>query len=191
MTSAQLSAQLFPLLCIVWVVSQMWIGRRRSGDPARTQDRGTLRLLMVVIAASLAAAVWLALRDDGQLAARDPRLAWAGMAAMLVGLLLRWWAVRTLAEFFTVDVAVREDQRLVRRGPYRVLRHPSYTGALLTVAGFGLGTGQWVAGGVAFLPIFGAFLWRIRVEEAMLARAFPDAWPAYAAATRRLLPFVW
>lgn len=185
------SARLFALLCVAWALSELWIGRRRSGDPARTRDRGTLRLLVVVIAASLAAAAWLALRDDGQLAARDPRALWPGMAAMLAGLLLRGWSVRTLAEFFTVDIAVREDQALVRRGPYRVLRHPSYTGALLTVAGFGLATGQWAAGIVAFVPILAAFLWRIRVEEAMLARAFADTWPAYAAATWRLLPFVW
>lgn len=185
------AAQLFPALCAVWAASQLWIGRRRSGDPARTQDRGTLRLLVATIAIALASAVWLALRDDGQLAARTPALAWSGMATMLAGLMLRWWAVATLAEFFTVDISVRAGQTLIRRGPYRVLRHPSYTGALLTVAGFGLGTGQWSAGLVAWLPIAGAFLWRIRVEEAMLAQAFPGAWPRHAARTWRLLPFVW
>jgi protein-S-isoprenylcysteine O-methyltransferase len=79
----------------------------------------------------------------------------------------------------------------VRRGPYRLLRHPSYTGALLTVVGFGIGTGSLVPALVAIVPIVVAFLWRIRVEERMLADAFPDAWPTYARETRRLIPFLW
>jgi protein-S-isoprenylcysteine O-methyltransferase len=184
-------ATAFLWLCGVWAASQLWIGRRRSGDPHRSRDRGTLSLLIVAIVASLASAAWLAWRDDGQLAARAPWLAWGGTVLMVAGLLLRWWAVRVLGRWFTVDLAVRADQALVRRGPYRVLRHPSYTGALLTVLGFAVGTGQLQAGLVALLPVTAAFLWRIRVEEAMLARAFPDAWPAHARGTWRLLPGIW
>jgi len=181
----------FLWLCGLWAASQLWIGRRRSGDPRRSRDRGTLSLLIVAIAAGLGAGAWLAWRDDGQLAAREPGLAWCGMALMLAGLLLRWWSVRTLGRWFTVDLAVRAEQELVRHGPYRLLRHPSYTGALLTVLGFAVGTGQLAAGLVALLPVAAAFLWRIRIEEAMLARAFPDAWPAHVRDTWRLLPGIW
>ena len=184
-------AQAFVALCVVWAASQSWIGRRRSGDASKARDRGTLDLLIVVIFAAIALSVWLALRDDGQLAARDPRIAWTGMAAMIAGLLLRWWAVRTLAQFFTVDIAIHPGQTLIRRGPYRLLRHPSYTGALLTVLGFGIGTGAWPAALAAMVPITLAFLYRIRVEERMLADAFPEAWPAYARDTRRLIPYLW
>ena len=184
-------AHAFAALCIVWAISQLWIGRRRSGDASKTRDRGTLDVLIVVIFASLAVSVWLALRDDGQLAARDPRIAWTGMLVMVAGLLLRWWSVRTLAQFFTVDIAIHPGQTLVRRGPYRLLRHPSYTGALLTVLGFGIGTGAWLPALVAIVPITLAFLHRLRVEERMLADAFPDAWPTYARETRRLIPWLW
>lgn len=184
-------AHAFVALCIVWAISQLWIGRRRSGDKTKARDRGTLNTLILVIFASLALSVWLAVRDDGQLAARAPTVAWTGMAAMVAGLVLRWWSVRTLAHFFTVDIAIHPGQTLVRRGPYRLLRHPSYTGALLTVLGYGIGVGAWLPALVAFVPICLAFLHRIRIEERMLAGAFPDAWPTYARETRRLIPFVW
>lgn len=184
-------AHAFVALCVAWAISQLWIGRRRSGDKSKARDRGTLNLLIVVIVASLALSIWLAMRDNGQLAARDPRIAWTGMAVMVAGLFIRWWSVRTLAEFFTVDIAIHPGQTLVRRGPYRLLRHPSYTGALLTVVGFGIGTGHWLAALVAIVPITFAFLHRIRIEERMLADAFPDAWPAYARETRRLIPYLW
>ena len=183
-------AQAFVALCIAWAASQLWTGRRRSRDARKSRDRGTLDLLIVAVLLGIALALWLALRD-GQLASRDPRFVVAGMAVMTAGLLLRWWSVRTLARFFTVDLAVHPGQTLVRRGPYRLLRHPSYTGALLTVAGFGIGTGEWWPALVANIPIVAAFLWRIRIEERMLAEAFPDAWPAYRRDTRRLIPFLW
>ena len=185
------ASRLLVALCIVWAVSQLWIGRRRSGDPAKARDRGTLNLLILAIAGALSAGVWLAWRDDGQVASRTPSLVWSGMGVMVAGLLLRWWSVRTLARFFTVDIAIQPGQALIRRGPYRLLRHPSYTGALLTVAGFGIALGHPLAALVVVVPITAAFLWRIRVEERMLAEAFPDAYPAYARETKRLIPFVW
>jgi protein-S-isoprenylcysteine O-methyltransferase len=183
--------RLFVALCAIWAISQVWIGRRRSGDPARRQDRGTLRLLILAIIASLALGTWLAWRDDAQAASRHPALLWTGMATMIAGLLLRWWSVRTLAQDFTVDIAVRPGQTLVGHGPYRRLRHPSYTGALLTVLGYAVALGQWLAGLVVFVPITAAFLWRIRIEERMLATGFPDAWPDYARRRWRLLPGLW
>lgn len=185
------AAHVFAVLCIVWAVSQLWIGRRRSGDPAKTRDRGTLALLILAIAGGLAAGLWLAWRDDGRVATGNAPLLWAAMAPMVAGLLLRWWAVHTLARYFTVDIAIQPGQELIRRGPYRLLRHPSYTGALLTVVGFGLALGQMPAALAVIVPITAAFLWRIRVEERMLAEAFPESWPDYARSTRRLIPYVW
>ncbi|MGV8931667.1 MAG: methyltransferase family protein [Luteimonas sp.] len=185
--------KLFPALCLVWALSEFWIGlSRRSGDAARTRDAGTLRLLLVTIYACVALAVWLG--SVGQ--ARFPRdlrvpMWWLGIGLMLAGLPLRWWAIHVLSRYFTVDVNIQPDHQLIRSGPYRWLRHPSYTGALLTFYGFSLGFGNWLSLLVVVVPVTLAFLWRIRIEERVLAAAFPGHYPAYAAATRRLIPFVW
>ncbi len=65
-----------------------------------------------------------------------------GCAVGLAGVSLRWWAIRTLGAHFTRNLQVATDQRLVTAGPYRRLRHPSYTGAILMFAGVGLGLGN-------------------------------------------------
>jgi len=182
---------LFIALCIVWAISQLWIGRRRSGDRAKTRDRGTLNLLIVTILVSLSFGIWLALRDDGQFATTNTALLRLGVTLMGAGLLVRWWAVRTLAQFFTVDIDIQPGQKLIRSGPYRLLRHPSYTGALLTVLGFRIALGNIVAALLVVVPTTAAFLWRIRIEENMLAAAFPEQYPAYARHTRRLIPYLW
>lgn len=184
---------LFIALCVVWPLSELWIGaRHRSGKRNEVRDQGTLHLLLLTIWFCTALAVWLAYCGPWPMPApwRQPLLI-AGCTLMAAGMPLRWWSVRTLAQFFTIDVAIREGHRLIRSGPYRLLRHPSYTGALMTFWGFGLGLGSWPALPVIIVPVTAAFLWRIRIEERVLADAFSAEYPAYARDTKRLIPHVW
>jgi protein-S-isoprenylcysteine O-methyltransferase Ste14 len=57
---------------------------------------------------------------------------------MLAGIALRQWSIRVLGRFFSTTVQVTSDQRIVTNGPYSVVRHPAYSGALLTLLGLGL-----------------------------------------------------
>ena len=183
---------LFLALCALWFASELLIDRRRSIDGASRRDAGTLRLLHATIALSVAAGVSLAMLGVWRFpAALLSWLPWTGLALMAAGLLLRAWAIRVLARQFTVDVSVRPDHELVRRGPYRLVRHPSYTGALATFLGFALALGSWASLLAVTVPVTLAFLRRIRIEERVLAEAFPAAYPAYARTTWRLLPYVW
>ena len=80
------------------------------------------------------------------------------MALIWVGLLLYIWAVLTLGAFFRTSVQLLDGQRLVRRGPYRLLRHPAYTGGILLFTGIGLATGNWISALIA--PISAIPSWR-------------------------------
>ena len=164
----------FNTLTAVWGASEIWLGlRKRSADRTRQRDGGTLRLLMVTIYLCIALGVWLSYLRPWPVT-EPPRVALflIGMAMMAAGMLFRWWSIRVLAE-------------------YRWLRHPSYTGALATFYGFALCLGDIAALLVIVVPVTLGFLWRIRVEEAVLAQAFPDDYPAYASQTKRLLPHLW
>ena len=170
------------------------LGRARGGErrgAAERQDRGTR--LVVGLGAYLAITAALAI-------ARVPRLRdyandwWTlglGIAIVLAGAGLRDWAIVSLGRYFRREVTIEPGQRIVRRGPYRVLRHPSYAGLLLIFAGFGLTFGSWVSAVVALLIVFVGMLPRIRVEEGALARAFGPEYADYAESTDRLLPHVW
>jgi protein-S-isoprenylcysteine O-methyltransferase Ste14 len=108
-----------------------------------------------------------------------------------LGLLLRWWSFVSLGKYFTVVVKTSSDQPVVDRGPYRVLRHPSYTGLLLAFAGIGLMLGNWVSavGSVGLLLI--AVIYRLRIEERALSAALGDRYREFAASRARLIPHVW
>jgi protein-S-isoprenylcysteine O-methyltransferase Ste14 len=125
-------------------------------------------------------------------AIRPPAVAFAiGLVILVAGLMLRGWSVKTLGSYFTAAVKVSTDQPVVSAGPYRVLRHPSYTGLLLAMTGVGLASANWVSLiGMTVLPLAG-LLWRIRAEERALLATLGDPYRAYAAQHKRLVPLVW
>jgi protein-S-isoprenylcysteine O-methyltransferase Ste14 len=113
-----------------------------------------------------------------------------GISLMLAGMAFRFYAMSVLGRFFTYDVAVHPGQTVVEAGPYRYIRHPSYTGGLLTLAGLGLALGNW-AGLLALLACTGTgYGYRIFVEEAALVAALGEPYREYMRRTRRLIPFV-
>ncbi len=114
-----------------------------------------------------------------------------GLVILVAGLVLRGWSIKTLDQYFTATVMVSADQPVITAGPYRLLRHPSYTGMLMACAGIGLMSANWVGlAGVTLLPL--AFvLWRIHIEENALLTTLGDRYRAYAAQHKRLVPLIW
>lgn len=114
-----------------------------------------------------------------------------GVAVGLSGVLLRLWSMRTLAGAFSYDLKVAEGQELVEAGPYRLVRHPSYTGMLLWSAGLGLWNPS-LPGLLLLLPATLAQLaQRIDVEERILAEHFGARWEGYARRTSKVIPGIW
>jgi len=169
--------------------SLLYVRRRGAGAP---QDRWTKWIIVLASRAGLFAAFAIAALAPGLRAyANDWWTLGFGVALVLAGVALRAWAIVSLGRYFRREVTIEPEQRLVRRGPYRVLRHPSYAGVLLMVAGLGLAFGSWVSAAVALLVFFVGMLPRIRVEERALAQAFGADYADYASSTARVLPYVW
>ncbi len=115
----------------------------------------------------------------------------AGLMVAWLGMVLRWWSFATLGRYFTFVVKTSADQPVVDRGPYRVLRHPSYTGLLLAVAGCGLMVGNWAGAAAATIMVSIALVYRLRREERALADALGDRYRDFAEGRARLIPYVW
>lgn len=175
-----------------WLLIELAIWSR---DRAKVQGRREDRFSMIAIAVSITFGIALAFRAAWVSAAAIPgpplALVGGGIALIWAGIAFRLWAVRTLGRFFRVTVTVQDDHRLVDDGPYRRLRNPSYTGALVTMAGVGLAMGNWLSlAAMVLIPMLG-FAWRIRVEEASLAARFGADYQAYRARRWPLVPPLW
>jgi protein-S-isoprenylcysteine O-methyltransferase Ste14 len=114
----------------------------------------------------------------------------AGIALMWAGIGFRYYAMRVLGRYFTFQVAAHAWQTVIEAGSYRYIRHPSYTGALITVLGLGMALGNW-EGMIALVACVGVgYAYRIRVEEAVLRDALGQPYRDYMARTRRLIPIL-
>ena len=165
--------------------------RRASRAQAQGKDGGSSRLLWWAVGPTVGIAWWLAFAWP---AARIGNILGAGIvgvALFIVGLALRWYSIFYLGRFFTVNVAIASDHRLIDTGPYRRIRHPSYTGALLEFLGLGLCLYNWASVLVLMGGTLLAFGYRIRVEEAALAQGLGEDYRGYMRRTKRLLPGVY
>jgi protein-S-isoprenylcysteine O-methyltransferase Ste14 len=114
-----------------------------------------------------------------------------GLFAAAAGIAFRVWAILTLGRLFKFVVVIQDQHVVIDRGPYRLVRHPSYTGALVALLGIGIALDNLLAAAAIFLIPLAAVLARIRVEEARLTSALGPEYQHYAARTRRLVPGIW
>jgi protein-S-isoprenylcysteine O-methyltransferase Ste14 len=118
-------------------------------------------------------------------------LFYVGISFMLTGIPLRLYTMTLLGRYFTFDVAVQSGQQIIQAGPYRYVRHPSYTAALLTLTGFGLALGNWAGLLAALACLSLAYAYRIPVEETALLETLGESYERYRARTWRLVPFLY
>jgi protein-S-isoprenylcysteine O-methyltransferase Ste14 len=164
---------------------------RRNRRGGRRAERSTLVLVVVCVVGAVAAGIQLANWSGGSVGSAAWPLFVLGLVLMAAGLAIRQWAILTLGRYFTVDVRIHPNQTVVDRGPYRWVRHPSYTGLVLFFVGLGLALGNWASLVVlAALPAAGLLV-RIRAEERALFTSLGDDYRRYAAHRRRLFPGVW
>jgi protein-S-isoprenylcysteine O-methyltransferase Ste14 len=120
----------------------------------------------------------------------DNTVRWVGVAIFTVGVVLRLWPVFVLGRRFSGLVAIQPGHTLVTTGIYRVIRHPSYLGLLLSSFGWALGFRSGAGLVLAALMIVPVVA-RIRAEERLLREEFGDQYAAYRAHTSRLIPGVY
>ena len=182
--------RLLSIAVLLFPVSEITLGivKRSRDRGARSDDRGSMRVLWVTIV--LAVAVAVVVQDVAW--ARLPGPAYVSRLLALVllvgGLVIRWIAILTLGRFFTVDIAIHSDHRVVQSGLYRFVRHPSYTGLLLAFLGLGVHFDNWLSILILMIPITLAVYNRVVKEEAALTASLGSEYGAYCSRTRRFVP---
>jgi len=192
--SSATEAILFGIAYFGWLGSEI-IGsvilprlrQRRLGVKLVRKDRGSA----LVVNTGLMAAIFVAFTFSLMKIALLPEwVFYPGIALMVGGIVLRQWSIAVLGRFFSVQVSIQEGQTIVRRGPYRYIRHPSYTGTLLTLIGVGLAVWSWGALLVLLLVSGIVYGYRIPVEERALVAQIGEEYIAYRETTKMLIPFL-
>lgn len=183
----------FDVVVGAFVVSELRVRLRseRNREGSR-QDHLSVRVVQVTALGGVALGILLTRRVPGaDVGAGRWPLFVAGLVVMCAGIAIRQWAVSTLGRFFTIDVRVQSGQTVVEDGPYHWVRHPSYTGLILTFVGFGLALGNWAAlVALTVVPTAG-LVYRVRIEEQALLDGLGEPYRRFAEGRPRLFPGVW
>lgn len=189
------AASIFLAACLIWLLPEMFATSRQMAKASRkdaaVRDQSSLGILLGL--------QWIGLFLNFSVgwffpAAAIPwqrTMAFAlGVICILLGVALRWYSIRILGRYFTRDVAVSSDQHVIQVGPYRLIRHPAYSGTLLTMLGVGLATANWASLTSLLLCVIGGHLYRVQVEEKALIAAIGQPYIEYMRHTRRFIPLL-
>jgi protein-S-isoprenylcysteine O-methyltransferase Ste14 len=182
--------------CLIWNIPEA-IGMftqtaQTTRKGALVQDHGSIGILIGL--------QWLGLALNFTLAWLFPAVAirwqpmtllFLGVATILLGVALRWYAIWVLGNNFTRTVAVSADQVLMQRGPYRFIRHPAYSGTLVTMVGVGLATANWAGLAVLLTGVVIGHHYRVHIEEKALMQTIGQPYIAYMRHTKRFIPWIW
>jgi len=179
---------------LIWRVMEAIVDirtRNRLRAGARRQDKGSRLVLICVLTLGVLVGMLLAFTVPATaITSARPFLFWLGILLIYVGIALRLYAIHVLGAFFTTAVAVAPGQTVIETGPYRLIRHPSYTGFLITLLGFGLCLTNWLSLLVIMACALIGFSYRIRVEEQVLQEQLGQRYQEYMRRTKWLIPFV-
>jgi protein-S-isoprenylcysteine O-methyltransferase Ste14 len=182
------------IIPVIWFTYEAWlIYRDRKQGKGNTQiDQGTRYLnIFGLIFGISGAAILSEISAFFFPGARSPIYFWFGVGIMLMGLALRIWAVQTLGNAFRTTIETHINQKVINSGPYKLIRHPSYTGLLLICLGYGIAIQNWLSLACAvIIPLF-VLLYRIHVEEPVLLASMGEEYREYQKHTKKILPWIY
>lgn len=165
--------------------------RSRFNRGGKRAERWSLLVVVAAVVGGILGGLQLARWHAASIGAARWPLFVVGLALMATGVLVRQWAILVLGRFFTVDVRVHPNQTVVDRGPYRWVRHPSYSALVLFFVGLGLAVSNWASLTILALVPTAGLLVRIHSEERALIAGLGEEYRRYAATRRRLFPGIW
>ena len=182
----------FIVVWSIWFVSEILLNKllRAGKSVEQKYDKGSLRLIWMTIGAANTLAILAATFTKIPIS----HLMWVPMGGLILivfGMIIRFISIISLGRFFTVDVSIRENHTIKQTGMYKIIRHTSYLGSLLSFIGFGISLNNWISLTVISVLVTCVMLYRIAIEEKALIKQFGHEYEAYMTRTYRLIPWIY
>ena len=179
---------------VLWLGAEAYLIRRdRAHGKGRTEiDRRTRNFNTIATIVTLTLAPPLSLIMALRFGSFGVSVMfWIGTIVMALGFILRHWSIIVLGKYFRTTIELEKGQKVIQKGPYKYVRHPSYAGIILFFIGYGLLSENWLSLAVAVcLPTI-SLVYRIQIEEIALAEGLGAEYTAYQRKTKKLVPGIW
>jgi protein-S-isoprenylcysteine O-methyltransferase Ste14 len=188
----RLDLYLLQISSAIWLIPELISSfSQNTVSGAQTHDRASRFVLLI----SIFVVIFLGIRatfNARQFAIPADRMLLFGIGIFLIlaGAAFRWYSIWVLGKFFTRVVSIQAGQTVVEKGPYRFIRHPSYSGAMLSFLGFGLALTNWLSLALIILGTVIGYGYRVSVEEKALVEGLGQPYSDYMQHTKRFIPFV-
>lgn len=184
----------FNLVFIIWIISEIAIILFTSfksfgkHSKKKSEDKGSFFLIIFGVCFSIWISFLIRLHSNLLL----PNIFfWVGILFMLIGIIIRCLSVWTLRKYFSLSVTIELEHHIVQSGPYKYLRHPAYTGGILTIIGMPISLRSPLAILIVAITVALIYGYRISVEEKALAQNFGKEYHKYSKKTWKIIPWIW
>lgn len=178
------------LVCIVLFISQPPVSIKESRN-FNTRDKNSIWIILGTAVAIQCFMMVEWIYVNGAVTAAWSWFKCFALFLIIFGTVLRIRAVITLGKFFTATVRSQKGQRIISKGVYQWIRHPSYTGAFLVIIGSALWMGSYLTSSIGFFLMLMAYTYRINYEETMLLDEYGEEYAQYRLRTKKLIPFLY
>lgn len=185
--AAQFVAACWAIFFVYWIVAAFRVKRTVEQSGGLWWRIVTIALFLLFFTRRGGAVAWLG--GSQLLVPHSTASAFAACVLVGVGLAIAVWARTIIGRNWSGLVVFKENHELIQRGPYHYVRHPIYSGLLLMLLGTEILVGR-TYGFVVFAAVFVGILIKARMEERLMTRHFPDAYPAYRRRVKALIPYV-
>jgi protein-S-isoprenylcysteine O-methyltransferase Ste14 len=190
----RISTAILIIAATIWLIIEgsLFLRDRANAKGTTKIDRMTRLLNIISIGIALCSPLFSILIPTSQLGYREILIiTWMGTSLICLGLILRYWSIIVLGKYFRTTVEIEKGQKVVQNGPYRFIRHPSYSGIILFCIGYGLVSQNWLSLVFAAVLPTAALIYRINVEEEAFVREIGTEYENYQLRTKKLIPGIW
>jgi len=173
---------------IIWLMGELYVELKLTKNDGVITDKNTSRALEIgtIFLFLFSGAFYL----YPFFPIVDSFLSFMGLLLVVTGVSFRQYSIHSLGQFFSGHIRFKEEHVLIKEGPYRFFRHPSYFGSVLSYTGLGLASFSWVTLFLFPFAIILLYFYRTQKEEKMLFQVFGMDYLDYAKKTWGFLPFI-
>jgi protein-S-isoprenylcysteine O-methyltransferase Ste14 len=171
-------------ICVLWLIYEIWVSRHDIRKDKKVSDYGTREFYGFSQSMTMLTALWVNPVWD-----RPSICHIIGFFLIISGIIFRIWAIQTLGQYYSHIVRKIDQHQIIATGPYKHLRHPSYAGMIIALAGIVLFYFNFVTVIIFICLLLPAIILRIKIEEKILFTI--NGYVAFAESRRRIIPYIW
>lgn len=185
--------EIFQITFIIYIMADIFIftftsHQNRNNSKKRKGDKGSC---LIIVAGTMVIVLLNIVCRNNDWGIMPKLIYWCGIIFIIIGVILRIYSVLTLGKAFTISVQVNSNQKIIQSGPYKYIRHPAYSGSILSLIGISLAFRSSIGVVGTLIIIASMYGYRIKIEESMLASNFKTSYLEYKKHTKRIIPFIW